>query len=67
MKMAGITLLCQGGLMILSWINRIFTKYDLYSSHDVVKALGGFGCSVIITALGLSLIHKSRRVPRVRR
>jgi len=63
MKMSGIILLCLGGLMTLSWINLVFTKYDLHSSHDVTKAIGSFGFLVFIAASGLSLIHKSHKKP----
>lgn len=44
----------------MSGLRLVFTKYNLNDSHDVSKALGGLGFSIVIAAVGVSLLVQSR-------
>ena len=59
MKVAGIILTIVGGLLILGGLNTAFTQYDLHSSHDVSKFLGGLAVAVLILIGGVNLINRS--------
>ena len=61
MKTAGIVVAVIGGLMTLSGINMAVTQYDLSSSHDVSKAVGGIGVSIGILVVGLLLYTKGKK------
>jgi hypothetical protein len=61
MKIAGIIMLCLGGLMILSGINLGLTKYDLSNSHDLSKFLGGLSVSSLIAIVGLAFLLAGRK------
>jgi hypothetical protein len=60
MKVCGIVLTVVGALMVLSSANLAITTYDLKSSHDLSKLLGGLGVSAMILLSGVGLIMKSR-------
>lgn len=62
MKGTGLVLAILGGLMIFSSVKLALTKYDLSSSHDATKFVGGFGFSVLILSGGLAMINRSRKV-----
>jgi hypothetical protein len=59
-KITGIILTVVGGLLVLSGLNVALTQYNLSDSHDVSKAFGGLGVAVVILAIGVSLLVKSR-------
>jgi hypothetical protein len=60
MKAAGIILTVLGALLVLSGLNLAVRQYDLSDSHDLGKALGGLGFAVVILAIGVKLLVKSR-------
>ena len=60
MKIAGIILTVLGGLFVLSGLNLAVRQYNLSDSHDVSKAFGGLAFAVLILAIGVSLLVKSR-------
>ncbi len=60
MKTAGLVIALVGGLMVLSAIRLAVTEYDLSSSHDLSKLLGGMGVSLLIVVAGLFLYAKGR-------
>jgi hypothetical protein len=64
MKVAGIVLLCIGGLLILGSINAAFTQYDLGNSHDMSKFLGGAGFALLIAAVGAVMLIRSLKHKR---
>jgi hypothetical protein len=45
--------------MLVSGVNLARTEYDLHSSHDLSKFLGGVAFSLLILASGIVLIRKS--------
>ncbi len=61
MKVAGLVIAAFGGLMVLGSINLALTQYDLRSSHDLSKWLGGTGISLLIVVVGLVLFAKGRK------
>jgi putative Mn2+ efflux pump MntP len=63
LKIAGIILTVLGALLILSGLNVAFQQYNLNDSHDLSKALGGFAFALLILAIGVSLLVKSRGKP----
>jgi hypothetical protein len=42
-RFIGRVLIVIGGLMILSLLNLVATKYDFHSQHDLSKGAGGTG------------------------
>ena len=63
MKVAGIVLGVFGLLMLLGAAEVICTQYNLSDYHDVSKALGAVGFSLLILGIGVSLFLKSRQSP----
>lgn len=56
--MIGYVLAAFGLLMLVSGVNLARTQYDLHSSHDLSKFLGGVAFSLLILASGIVLIRK---------
>jgi len=52
MKTFGIVLVVIGGLMVMSCLNLALTEYDLSDTNDISKAVGSFGVSVGLMAIG---------------
>ena len=60
MQVRGIVLTVVGALMLLGSVSLAIATYDLKSSHDLSKLLGGLGVSAMILISGVGLIIKSR-------
>ena len=58
MKVRGIVLTVAGALMVLGSVSLAIAAYDLKSSHDLSKLLGGLGVSAMILLSGVGLIIK---------
>jgi|GEM_PF-929212 len=60
-KTGGIILTAIGGLMLLAALSNGLHDYNLHSSHDVSKFLGGLGLSTLVLTIGLMMLAKSPR------
>jgi hypothetical protein len=60
LKVRGIVAIVVGALMLLGSVSIAIATYDLKSSHDLSKLLGGLGVSALILLSGAALIMKSR-------
>jgi hypothetical protein len=60
-KDLGIVLIAIGGLMLLSGINLALTKYNLSSSDDLSKCIGGGAVSLGILTTGIFLFTRGDR------
>ncbi len=58
MKIAGIVVSVLGGLLLLSATNIALTQYNLSSTDDISKAMGGFAFAILVLALGLYLFQR---------
>ena len=47
-----------GGLLLLSATNIALTQYNLSSTHDIGKAMGGFAFAILVFALGPYLFQR---------
>ena len=61
MRVAGLIIAGIGGLLVLSGVNLAVTQYDLSSSHDMSKWLGGMGVSLLMVVVGLVLYAKGKK------
>lgn len=61
MKTAGSVLTVLGGLLVLSSLRLAIAQYNLSSSHDLGKFLGGLGFAVFVLVAGVSLLKKGQR------
>lgn len=61
MKALGYILLVFGMMMIVSGINLSRTTYDLSSTHDFQKFMGGVIFSILLLAGGIHLIRKPKK------
>lgn len=58
MRIAGIVVSVLGGLLLLSAGQIAVTQYNLSSTHDMSKSMGGFAFAILVLALGLYLFQR---------
>lgn len=58
MKIVGIAVSILGGLLLLSATKIALTQYNLSSTHDISKSMGGFAFAILVLALGLYLFQR---------
>jgi hypothetical protein len=63
MKVAGIIVIVFGALLALSSARLAFTQYNLRDTNDLSRFLGGATFSVVVLAIGLTMLTRSGKPP----